>query len=66
MILPMTVLSVQVQSISYLIAILASEIRVAIYWFTKNKMIVNLEKFQTIVLDKKKSDHSRIPLTINN
>ena len=26
-------------------------------WFEKNKMIVNPDKFQAIILDKQKSDH---------
>ena len=35
-------------------------------WFTKSEMIINPEKFQAIILDKKKSDLANIPLTINN
>ena len=48
-------LSAWAQYVSDLIAILESEGRVLIDWFTKNKMIVNSGKFQAIVLDEKKS-----------
>ena len=54
------------KNISDLIAILESESRVAIDWLTKNKMIINHEKFQAIDLDKNKSYHSRKPSIINN
>ena len=39
-----------------IIAILQSESRVAVNWLSKNKM-VNPKKFQSIVLDKTKSDN---------
>ena len=42
------------------------ENNIAIYWFTKNEMIINPDKFQTIIIDKKKSNLTNIPLTIDN
>ena len=38
---------------------LESESSVAIKWFKDNKMIVNLGKFQSIILDKKKNIHTQ-------
>ena len=35
-----------------------SESEIVIYWFKNNKMIVNPEKFQAIILDKEKHDYS--------
>lgn len=55
-----------VQSISDLIAILEPESHFARDWFTRNKIVVNPEKFQANVLDQKKSDHRNKSLTINN
>ena len=37
---------------------LESECKVAIKWFHENKIIVNLDKFQVIVLDKRRSSNS--------
>ena len=37
---------------------LQSESEVVINWFKNNKMIVNPEKFQAIILDKEKHDYS--------
>ena len=45
---------------------LESESNIAIDWFTKNEMIINPDKFQAIILDKKKSNLTNIPLTIDN
>ena len=45
---------------------LESVSNIAIDWFTKNEMIINLDKFQAIILDKKKSNLTNIPLTIDN
>ena len=45
---------------------LESESNIAIDWFTKNEMIINPDKFQAIILDKKKSSLTNIPLTIDN
>ena len=49
-----------------LIGTLESESNIAIDWFTKNEMIINPDKFQAIILDKKKSNLTNIPLTIDN
>ena len=43
-----------------------SESNIAIDWFTKNEIIINPDKFQAIILDKKKSNVTNIPLTIDN
>ena len=51
---------------SKLIGTLESENNIAIDWFTKNKMFINPEKIQVIILDKKKSNLTNIPLTIDN
>ena len=48
-----------------LIKILESESEVALDWCMKNKMVVNLDKFQEIILDKWKSDHTK-SITVNN
>ena len=45
---------------------LESESNIAIDWFRKNEMIINPDKFQAIILDKKKSNLTNIPLTIDN
>ena len=39
--------------------LLESECSLAIKWFKDNKMIVNLGKFQAIILDKKKNNHTQ-------
>ena len=54
------------ETVSKLIDTLESESNIAIDWFTKNEMIINPDKFQAIILDKKKSNLTNIPLTINN
>ena len=54
------------ERISKLIDTLESESNIAIDWFTKNKMIINPDKFQAIILDKKKSNLTNIPLNIDN
>ena len=43
-----------------------SESNIAIDWFTKNEMIINPDKVQAIILDKKKSNLTNIPLIIDN
>ena len=53
-------------SIHNLIHLLESERRVAIKWFKDNKMIVNLGKFQAIILDKKKTNHTQETIKIDN
>ena len=35
-------------------------------WFKKNQMIVNLDKFQVIIIDKKKVDHTNEKVVIDN
>ena len=35
------------------------ECEVALNWFNENKMIVNLRKFQAIIIDKRKQDHTK-------
>ena len=42
-----------------MIHLLESECSVAIKWFKDNKMIVNPGKFQAIILDKKKNNHTQ-------
>ena len=54
------------ERVSKLIDTLESESNIAIAWFTKNKMIINPDKFQAIILDKKKSNLTNIPLNIDN
>ena len=54
------------ETLSKLIGTLESESNIAINWFTKIEMIINPDKFQAIVLDKKKSNLTNIPLTIDN
>ena len=46
------------QNVGTLISILESESKIAIDWFETNKMIVNPGKFQSIIIDKKKQDHT--------
>ena len=41
-------------TVSRLIKILESESEVVIDWFSKNKMVVNPDKFQAIILDNEK------------
>ena len=59
-------LSVWGKTVSKLIETLESESNIAIDWFTKSEMIINPDKFQVIILDKKKSNLTNIPLTIDN
>ena len=54
------------ETVSKLIETLESESNIAIDWLTKNEMIINPDKFQAIILDKKKSNLTNIPLTIDN
>ena len=46
--------------------ILQSELEVVIYWLKNNKMIVNPEKFQAIILDKQKHDYSNETIESEN
>ena len=49
-----------------LIRILKSESAVVIDWFKINKMVVNPDKFQAIILDKRKRDHTDEHITVGN
>ena len=53
-------------TVSRLIKILESESEVVIDWFKKNKMVVNPGKFQAIILDKRKRDHTNERITVHN
>ena len=53
-------------TVSRLIKILESESEVVIDWFSKNKMVVNPDKFQAIILDKRKRDHTDERITVHN
>ena len=35
-------------------------------WFKKKQMIVNPDKFQVIIIDKKKSDHTNENVVVDN
>ena len=59
-------LSAWEETVSKLIETLKSESNTAIDWFTKNEMIINPDKFQPIILDKKKLNLTNIPLAIVN
>ena len=54
------------ETVSKVIDTLESESNIAIDWFTKNEMVINPDKFQAIILDKKKSNLTNISLTIDN
>ena len=54
------------ETVSKLIDTLESESNIAIDWFTKNEMIINPDKFQAIILDKKKLNLTNIPFTVDN
>ena len=54
------------ETVSKLTNTLESESNIAIDWFTKSEMIINPDKFQDITPDKKKSNLTNIPLTIDN
>ena len=59
-------LSAVVAIVSRLIKTLETESEVIIDWFKKNKTVANPDKFQTIILDKRKSDHTDERITVNN
>ena len=52
--------------VSILIKILKSESEAVMDWFKKNMMVVNPDKFQAIVLDKPKRDHTNERITFDN
>ena len=45
---------------------LESECKVAIKWFLENKMIVNPDKYQAMVLDKRRSNNTKVKLIIGS
>ena len=55
-----------VETVSELIDRLESQSNIAIDQFTKNEMIINPDKFQTIILDRQKSNLTNIPWSIDN
>ena len=59
-------LSAFATTVSELIKILESESEVVIDWFKINKMVVNPDKFQAIILDKRKRDHTDEHITADN
>ena len=59
-------LSAFAENVSQLINILQSGSEVITDWFKKNQMIVNLDKFQVIIIDKKKGDHTNEDVVIDN
>ena len=59
-------LSAFAENASKLINILQSESEVITDWFKKNQMIVNPDKFQVIIIDKKKGDHTNENVVIDN
>ena len=54
------------ETVSKLINVLQSESEVITGWFKKNHMIVNPDKFQVIIIDKKKGDHTNENVVIDN
>ena len=59
-------LSAWANTISDLINKLESDSNIAIEWFKMNKMIVNPDKFQAIVLNKKRSDLTNTNFQVDN
>ena len=59
-------LSAFAENISKLINILLIESEVITDWFKKNQTIVNPDKFQVIIIDKKKGDHTNENVVIDN
>ena len=60
------IISPLVETILELIDILQSGSEIVIDWFKSNKMIVNPVKFQAILLDKRKSDHTNQCIVADN
>ena len=58
-------LTASANNVQNLIHLLESECSVAIKWFKDNKMIVNSGKFQAIILDKKKNNHTQETIKID-
>ena len=59
-------LSTFAENVSKLINTLQGESEVTTDWFKKNQMIVNRDKFQVIMIDKKKVDHTNEKVVIDN
>ena len=59
-------LSTFAENVSKLINTLQGESEVITDWFKKNQMIVNPDKFQVIIIDKKKGDHTNENVVIDN
>ena len=59
-------LSAFAENVSKLINILQSESEVITDWFKENQMIVNPDKFQVTIIDKKKGDHTNENVVIDN
>ena len=59
-------LSAFAENVSKLINILQSESEVINDWFQKNQMIVNPDKFQVIIINKKKGDQTNEGVVIDN
>ena len=59
-------LSAFAENVSKLINILQSESEVITDWFKKNQMIVNPDKFQLIIIGKKKGDYTNENVVIDD
>ena len=59
-------LSAFAENVSKSINVLQSESEVITDWFKKNQMIVNPDKSQVIIIDKKKGDHTNENVVIDN
>ena len=54
------------ETVSKFLSTLELESNIAIDWLTKNEVIINPDKFQAIILDRKKPNLTTIPLIIDN
>ena len=59
-------LSAWIETVSKFISTLELESNIATDWLTKNEVIINPDKSQAIILDRKKPNLTTIPLTIDN
>ena len=59
-------LSAFATTVQRLIKILETKSEVVIDWFKKNNMVVNLDKFQAIILDKRKRDYTDERITVDS
>ena len=59
-------LSAWIETVSKFISTLELESNIATDWLTKNEVIINPDKFQAIILDRKKPNLTTIPLIIDN